>query len=869
MSTVSRWVSRTLRLDSHLCAVRRRARATLAMIAALGTVLVALPAAAQSSRDIVGGPITTQRLERFLKAYVSPTDAEAAAIDRLHESYLDRYRAEIEPEASTMMNSMSGRQPSKDEYEKFLRNLDRLQDKISEADNQFFASATELLAESRRGGMQRVRETRERQRLLSGIVQFAPMMLGGGAGFIDLPARAIREEYFGKVAAENREAFDAALRSQEQRTLSQARTYNADVRKALVGFFDIMMSMQESMQAAAGSVDPANPDSMPDSMKALEEQQRAMMEKLAALGADVRKSVKSNFEANRAGVAALAALLPEDAGLSLRLDVADAAANSVGFNMSGGSRPGMRTLGRRIERDPDITPEVKAEIARILTSWRREQAQASEKVAELALDAPSQMSMFGMSGESEALESARRQLREVGNNALKQIAAKLGEKAPTYVTSFTGYEEDGTESEFFRVANATKPDAETDAGAEVTAAAQRSMFVNGGLATTPDALTAADIVRVARTIGLDSTAQSVIEAIVDGWKTSHWDAQMSPIAVRIEESGQKLMSTNGEGGITYDESAVRTYDEARLQAARAVFELDEKLYTDLASALGLAGDDPLLMLLRFERTDLAASRASGMAGSSGLPLPLGRLLASASIDPGVARAVLEGAKAELNAIAVSLPQRVQDRMELSRRRQATERVFASRDQAAVERASREYGEFLLQEQRLDRAFGELLTKTFVDAFNAHAGDAAVAGLFRRTLLATAYPDVYKRSDSAQSQLDAAQRLPGLTDDQRARIIALEAEYAAVYEKLSGEMVMPPNLAMTGAADEATWAEYQKRAEAVEKARFNRKERTEKVLAELRRVLGVDLATSVPGLVVEDESATGDDDNMNPWIRDDD
>jgi hypothetical protein len=159
--------------------------------------------------------------------------------------------------------------------------------------------------------MQRVREARERQRLLAGIVRFAPMMLGGGAGFTDLPARAIREEYFGRVSAENREAFDAALRSQEQRTLSQARAYNADVRKALVGFFDIMTEMQQAMTAAGA--DPNNPD-----MAAMEQQQRAMMEKLTALGADIRKSVKSNFEANRAGAAALAALLPEAVWLCLQ-----------------------------------------------------------------------------------------------------------------------------------------------------------------------------------------------------------------------------------------------------------------------------------------------------------------------------------------------------------------------------------------------------------------------------------------------------------------------------------------------------------------------------------------------------------------------
>jgi hypothetical protein len=821
-----------------------------------------MPASAQSSRDIVGGPITTQRLERFLAAYVMPTDAEAEAIDRLHESYLDRYRAEIEPEASTVMASMNGGQPTKDQFEKFLRDLERIQAKLADADNQFLASATELVAESRRGGMQRVREARERQRLLAGIVRFAPMMLGGGAGFTDLPARAIREEYFGRVSAENREAFDAALRSQEQRTLSQARAYNADVRKALVGFFDIMMEMQQAMTAAGA--DPSNPD-----MAAMEQQQRAMMEKLTALGADIRKSVKSNFEANRAGAAALAALLPEAVGLGLRLDVADATVNSVGFASDNISRTRMRSLGGRIERDPDISAEAKSEIARVLSNWMREQAQANEKLAEVMIDAPGREGMFGMSGESEAVTAARKSARDVGDTALKSISSKLGDKAGTYVATFTGYEEDGTEREYYRVASAPKL-AESDANADAMAQAdaqRRSAFLDGNAYFAPDALTAADVVRIGRVVGLDSTAQSVVEAIVEGWKTTQWDAQMQSMADRMEDLGQKRVSTDGSGAIIYDEAATRAYEDLRVQVAALTFELDEKLYADLASALGLASDDALLTLLRLERSDLAISRATvGYGGTSmGMPLPLSRTLAAASVDPAVARAVLDGAKAELGAIAKALPERVRERMELTRKTRQVEQVFATRDQAAVERASREYGELLLKAQGDDRAFGESIMKAFVDAFEAHAGDAETVSAVRRELLRGAYPDIYKRTETAQPQLDAAARLPALSEDQRARIAALSAEYEAVYDKLSSEMAQPSGMPMTGAMDEAGWAEYQKRAEAIEKARFNRKERTEKALSELRRVLGAENAVLVPGLVKDDAATATDDEDMNPWM----
>ena len=819
-------------------------------------------ASAQSSRDVVGGPITTQRLERFLAAYVMPTDAEAEAIDRLHESYLDRYRAEIEPEASTFMASMSGGQPTKDQFEKFLRDLERIQAKLADADNQFLASATELVAESRRGGMQRVREARERQRLLAGIVRFAPMMLGGGAGFTDLPARAIREEYFGRVSAENREAFDAALRSQEQRALSQARAYNADVRKALLGFFDIMMEMQQSMIAAGA--DPNNPD-----MAAMEQQQRAMMEKLTALGADIRKSVKSNFEANRAGAAALAALLPEAVGLGLRLDVADTTVNSVGFASDNISRTRMRSLGGRIERDPDISAEAKSEIARVLSNWMREQAQANEKLAEVMLDAPGREGMFGMSGESEAVAAARKSARDVGDSALKAISSKLGDKAGTYVATFTGYEEDGTEREYYRVASAPKL-AESDANADAMAQAdaqRRSAFLDGNAYVVPDALTAADVVRIGRVVGLDSTAQSVVEAIVEGWKTTQWDAQMQSMADRMEDLGPKRISSDGSGAIIYDEAATRAFEDLRVQVAALTFELDEKLYADLASALGLASDDALLTLLRLERSDLAISRATvGYGGTSmGMPLPLSRTLAAASVDPAVARAVLDGAKAELGAIAKALPARVRERMELNRKTRQVEQVFSTRDQEAVQRASREYGELMLKAQGDDRAFGESIMKAYLDAFEAHAGDADTVSAVRRELLRGAYPDIYKRTETAQPQLDAAARLPALSEDQRARIAALSAEYEAVYDKLSGEMAQPSGMPMTGAMDEAGWAEYQKRAEAIEKARFNRKERTEKALAELRRLLGAENAALVPGLVKDDAATATDDEDMNPWM----
>jgi len=40
----------------------------------------------QMSEQMVGGPISTRRFERLLRAYVQPTEGESAALDPLHEA---------------------------------------------------------------------------------------------------------------------------------------------------------------------------------------------------------------------------------------------------------------------------------------------------------------------------------------------------------------------------------------------------------------------------------------------------------------------------------------------------------------------------------------------------------------------------------------------------------------------------------------------------------------------------------------------------------------------------------------------------------------------------------------------------------------
>jgi hypothetical protein len=84
----------------------------------------------------------------------------------------------------------------------------------------------------------------------------------------------------------------------------------------------------------------------------------------------------------------------------------------------------------------------------------------------------------------------------------------------------------------------------------------------------------------------------------------------------------------------------------------------------------------------------------------------------------------------------------------------------------------------------------------------------------------------------------------------------------IYDALCVEMAAGSSNPFPMGASPEDWQEYTKRAAAIEQIRFRRNERTEKTLGELRRILGSELAASVPGLVIDPEAEA--DANDNPY-----
>jgi hypothetical protein len=866
-------------MSSLACAVARagHVRGVRALRAALLVAAVAAPiapldvfpafrgvslvtsASAQSQRDMMGGPITTKRFERLSRAYLSPTDAELAALDGLHETYLEKFRLELDPELAAIGASMGNGMPTKAEFDKFLRDVDRLNGRVADADNVFLNAAAELIAEDRRGGFNRIRDARERQRLLSGLARFAPMMFGGGGSFVDLSDLVIQPKILAAVTDEQRELFGSILGGIEARLTSQARSYNARMREGMSKFFDVMQSMQ-GVQAAPADADPEA------EMARMQGMQTAYVTAMAEIGGEFRKAVRSNFTANRESMEQLAAVLPAPMVVDLRTKLATKALGMVGaMGMMGGRGMGrggeVSAIVSRIRRDESISAEVKQQANAILVTWRSDNADALESFAQLMVASDSNPMMEMMGGAGEASESfagitaASEKIQSAANTAFKALHGLLGGENNTYVTKYSSRARDGADTvDAYRGVAEVKA-AEPDAIPEV-----RMQGIDQGVIT---ATTSATVMQIFRTLGNDAAVEGLTDAVVQAWLDDEWKPRVEPLQATIWQAKVKVYSASSDGRVEYDLAAVAQVQQARQALVAAAFELDAKLETNLASALGINADDLAFLLLRLERLALVLNKSNGM--ESPMVGSVLNLLVSAKLDPATSVAIMEASRAEFTTLASEFPVMTAARLENSRKTLEAEMGFSTRDSARVAAASADYSRLVQESTKLNGELGARVATIYDAACVAAVSDVDALASAKRARMRAMYPSIYRLSDSAERQLNASALFTELTDDQRGQIEALRAEYNVVYEMLSEQMVMPAFEGFPGDGSADAFQDYAKRQAEVEKVRFQRKELTEKSLNQLRRTLGSTLSAKVPGLV-PDEDAELDEPTEGNWMK---
>lgn len=772
---------------------------------------------AEAASDGAAGPLATARLERLAR-FVAALDApELGALGRAHEGYLDRFRAEIAPDAEAVLARSVDLQPGDEGFAEFLGELDRLAGRIAAADEAFFTEAAVRLGDARREAVGELAAARERQRLTRGFRTEAVRALGNGTEFVDLVDLASRE-----AAPAEQAPLAEFARAESARLTVEARSFDLARRQALARWITEMRAFERSDR----------PEALADSIRTATD-----------AGRELRRILRDHHAANRAALARLAPLVGEARSARIRERAALRALGESAFRALGNDRSAM--LESIVARSG---LEAEPVVAAAAADWRAARASALEEFIEGvdAADLPSWASMASPDAAEPPggpFDRAREALVAADAAFADAIAAALGERAEQYLERHDG-------------SDPMLADLGLDAGPARWI--PRSTDTPGGAGD--DAATPADeaptagarpISRTELSEVLALTATEADAALVDGvhaaWSADRWEAEVAPADAAFRAAVERAggMSDDSLPGTGAAASAVREAGERRLAAIEGA---ERALASDLRGALALDEDAPaatLLSLIAFGRVDSGAEAGAGLGDMAVVPDPL-RVLVRARATPAEVRALLADDPPAWRALAAEAqPARRRLLVNLERALRL-EADFPPGAAGNIDRIRARTEELARDHAAIVDRLRESLAARLEDAGRMALATPERRAALDRALQREAFPGYFAAAASAERQLDGALALADLDDELRVEIEVLRAEYLAVLDDRSARIIaLAREDARTPDAPREVRAT---RAAEIARLGAERSERTERSLVELRRLLGDERARRVPGLV---------------------
>jgi len=833
--------------------LRHLAGLLLGVLVALAFAPAARVADAQSSRSIVGGPLTTSRLERLAALLLRAPDAEMQAVDRLHEAYLDRFRAELDPELRETFRSAQGVGEDGREFEQLLKRIDRMSVRIGEADDAFFAAAAAAVAEPRRAGLQRIKEARERQRLTGGYAGFSTMMVGNGTAFVDFVDVLARGRYSGAVAPEQLAELDALLATQGSRLTAQARTFATEARSGMLAYFNLSRQMIEPGDGAAD--DPG------DGARAAEERRERIGRELGEAGKGLRKVVRLNHGENKAAAAQLKPMLAPLVYEEFREELALRALGATVFTYLD-VMPQLAGAVRRIREDPRLPDGSTEALDEAEAAWRGGRATVFDGFLALLdeTEAPSRLMQYAAAEDTANVPEdaqafsakcgrARAELERLDREFAGQLVAILGARSEVYFEEVPPPDgvDDGGGPRY--AVKATDEDGGPDA-AELEQGSYSGRSESGA----PAPIAREAVLQALELAGLDADL-ALVETVYDSWRSDTWDARL-PALIEAKDAMQSAAYGVGmdDFAVVYDPTKFAAWRDASIAVANAVAEAHGALIANLAGALGRPADEPALLLLRLREAErLRFFAFSSVMRQANPTIPsVHWLLVGARARPDEVRAVLSDGAEEWSAIAGSVRE-IEVRIEaLSYDLVRLQSEIDRRGGQSTAADSARWSSITKEKWRIVDDLRARLVRRIEESLAKAVTEPDRRAAFARALQRQVYPDFSEAGDSAERQLDEAASIDGLSDDERARIDAMRAEYLAVFDGLTARMIDAARKWDEKAlADEAVSEDTL--LEEIERLRLDRKERTDKVRGELRRLLGPERAARVRGLPKSDGS----------------
>jgi hypothetical protein len=818
----------------------------------VGLFAVAMPAAAQGTSGQLPDPLSTVELKRLLTLYVHPTDAEVATIENLHDDYRSEFRAfrdsDIEKFLGEMQKLMGTGMPSKAAVQDFTRKYERINTRIAEIDDRFFDSIATLLGDTRQAAVKRARDARARTRISMGMLGQMPGAIGGKLP--DLAALAMESKLPESVLKE----LEPELIAYEDQLTSAARSMSTAGTR-------MILEMIESLEKA-GFSEVSQEEMMkdPERMKALMENVQTAM---AAAMKPIVEKANAVYDLNRRTFHSVVGHLSGKDARRYRLAYVRMSYPEIGNDPANTER--MLTMALRIKGLPDADREkIQAEYE----SWMRADDALTDDAMKLSDEARNDMSNlmgFGaaMGGQQKVMEIVNKRA-DLGQRTLENVKPHLGEERmkKLYERAIAAADDIFEDSSDPTAEVAADPNAEPPSvgvrAAEMEAAADATYFYGS-----VRRLAIEDVRSLATELGLDEGSRAAVEMMHADYEKK-WESTIDPLLAGIQEA-QSSMWRFEDGKTRADSAAGDKYFDLRKERLTKAIALDEALFHDVE---GLVDEG--------KRTLVASARLGrliDLSGGSDQQMWFGRdeveqtvnvvsVVRSADISLEERVRLLE----KVGKAADEVSQKIRDggfarldsERDMNRISLRTQEVYAkageSGDAANVDMAeAQKVGQEMmnLQAQQSSKATERArLVRTLWEAL-IEAADAGSRDRLQLAYDSAAYPSIFADPKCASPFIERALTLDDLSADQRRELQALSDQYRTEYYKFCREMIPKGGVAPPPGADANANQEYWRQRMAREnqrnKVQFERDERSQRAVTQLRRVLSAEQANRVGGL----------------------
>jgi hypothetical protein len=829
--------------------VARRVHIVPVLFAMVAMLTATSPTHAQGTSGQLPDPISTPDLKRLMSLYVQPSDAEMATIEALHDDYRAQFRLFRESDIEkfmTEMNALMGTGvPSKAQVQDFTRKYEQVNSRIAEIDGGFFDAIGTLLGEGKQSAIKRAKDARSRQRLAMGFLGQLPGLMGGGIP--DVSEMALQSKLPVEVVSE----LTPELISYEEKLTSHARDMSTAGMR-------MMIEMVESLEKAGfGNVTEeemmADPARMEGMMSAV---QTAMAEAMKP----ILTKVTSITQLNAGTFKTVHGRLSGDDARKFRLKYVQTAYPEVQGDPANAER--LIKLALRIR---SLDENSRASIKAAYESWKTADDALVDESIKIADTNRKELNVFDferMGAAQQKLIEVMTKRTELGTKTLESIKPLVGDERLKKL-----YERAAADQgDMF--ADTSDPEAPDPNGAPPTVAV-RAGAAEGLEAPAPT--NAADkrmSLTTLRTLlaelGADEGAKAAIESLFSDYEKK-WEAEVDSIGTKLSEAQMGIWVHDSESRkSSIDGAKQETYFKLRKEAISKATQLDDALFGDMAGLVG-EGKDDVLAAARLARTleALGNTGGNGMYGMWGESEKVVNVIevVRATDMPTELRSrlmsQLAGASGDIaRGLRESRLREVDIERELQLMSIRNQEVFASGeqvDQAESIKIGEEWMKIQAKQAEVVRQRTEILRAAWEAAMGS--ADDPVRDRLQLAYDRAAHPDIFDDARSATPLLEKALEMPDLSDDQRRELQILNDRYRDEYTTYCRQMV-PKRAAQPSSSDSAANREYWRERMAQEnlraRIRFDRDERSQRAVSQLRRILTADQAGRIGALASYDE-----------------